>query len=188
MGIPRRGTVVAAMILSSVFFQVTTGANEAASRSRRAPGDARWLAAQENGRLRIPRWPCRLIVKPTLLGVVEGGWQRSETLRRQCETLAGAQAVVMLEWDRPASAWHARTRIGRQDGVVVAVVAIPPVDDAIRLVAHELQHVIEQIEGIDYEAEAKRPQSGVWSTLGGFETQAAIDAGGSVWKEVKERP
>jgi hypothetical protein len=164
---------IVAIVISSVLFPATAGAVR--------EGDA-----HELDRPRIPAWPCRLIVKPTLLGVIERGWQRSETLRRQCETLAAARAVVVLEWGRVTSDWHARTQIGHQGGVVVARMAIPPVDDAIRLVSHELQHVIEQVGGVDYNAEAQRPGSGVWQAVGGFETQGAIDAGARVWEEVRQ--
>jgi hypothetical protein len=142
-------------------------------------------AQDDDWRARMPRFPCRLVVKPPLLGVIEDGWERSPTLRRQCDDLAQARAVVSLEWDKPNSQWHARTRMGTHDGVVVAYVAVPPVDEAVGYVAHELQHVLERIRGLDFKAESMRPESGVWRAASGdFETQAAIDAGRQVWKEV----
>jgi hypothetical protein len=75
--------------------------------------------------------------------------------------------------------------MGRQDGVVVAYVAVPPVEEAVGYVAHELQHVLERIRGVDFAAESKRPGSGVWRAVGGYETQAAVDAGRQVWREVE---
>ena len=62
---------------------------------------------------------------------------------------------------------------------------IPPVRDAIELVGHELHHVVEHVRGIDLNAAADRPGSGVWRAFGGIETQAAIDAGRQVAKEVR---
>jgi hypothetical protein len=126
-------------------------------------------------------------VKPTLLGVVEDGWHRSPTFRRQCEDLAAARAVVVLEWGTTDSQSRAISRMEVHDGVVVANVTIPPVPEALELVAHELQHVLEKAGGMDHELEANRPGSGVWRAFGGYETQAAIDVGRQVWTEVRER-
>ena len=132
------------------------------------------------------RRPCRLVVKPTLEGVVDDGLERSPTFRRLCDDLAAARAVVALEWGRTDSQSRAISRIDVHDGVVVAVVSIPPVAEAIELVAHELQHVLERTRGLDFEAESKRPGSGVWRAFGGWETQTAIDVGRQVANEVRE--
>jgi len=57
--------------------------------------------------------------------------------------------VVTLEWGRMDSQSLALTQIRHEkDGVVVARVAIPPVRDAVELVAHELQHVLEVVRGL----------------------------------------
>jgi hypothetical protein len=128
------------------------------------------------------------VVKPTLLGAVEDGWMRSATLRRQCDELAAARAVVSLEWGATDSQSHAVTTMNVHDGVVVARARIPPVRDAVVLVAHELQHVLERIRGLDFEAEADRSGSGVWRAFGGYETQAAIDAGRQVARELRDTP
>lgn len=136
-------------------------------------------------RVRISRWPCRLVVKPTLLGVIEAGWARSPTLRAQCEALAAARAVVTLEWGPPPdSQARARAHLDRRDGVVVARIIVPPCPETLELVAHELQHVIELANGLDFEAESTRSGSGVWRAAWGFETQAAIEAGRRVGREL----
>jgi hypothetical protein len=144
------------------------------------------VSAQESEwRPRISRMPCRLVTTGTLLAAVERGWEVSPTFRAQCEDLAAARAVASLTWDQPNAQWHARTRMGTHEGVVVAYVAVPPVDEAVGYVAHELQHVLERIRGLDFDAESKRAGSGVWrGASGDFETQGAIDAGRQVWKEV----
>jgi hypothetical protein len=138
------------------------------------------------GQFRVRPWPCRLVVKPTLQDVVEDGWQRSPTFRRQCEDLAAFRAVVLLEWGSTDSQSRAISRMQLRDGVVVAKVTIPLVPEVMELVAHELQHVIEWTRKLDFEAESKRPGSGVWRAFGGWETQAAIDAGRQVAREVRE--
>ena len=132
-------------------------------------------------------WPCRLVVKPTLFGVVEDGWKRSATLRGQCRELADARAVVVLEWGPSDSYTRASTRLGKGTaGTVIAMVHIPPVSEAIELVAHELEHVLERTRGLDLATESRRPGSGVWKAFGGLESQRAIDAGRQVAKEVAD--
>ena len=135
---------------------------------------------------RVAPWPCRLVVKPTLLGVVEDGWHRSATLQRQCRDLAGWRAVVVLEWGSTDSQSHAVTRMRlTEEGVVVAHVTIPPVGEAVILVAHELEHVIERASGVDLRAESQRRGSGVWQASGGFETQRAIEVARQVADELR---
>lgn len=132
------------------------------------------------------RWPCRVIVHPPLSNTFERGWEQSETLRRQCEELAELRAVVNLRWGAKDSEAHARAQLAFRDGVVVATLAVPPDAQVIELIAHEFQHVIEMGRGLDFEAEAKRPGSGVYRAFWGFETEAAVDAGRQVAKELRD--
>jgi hypothetical protein len=144
-------------------------------------------SAEDAKPVRIPQWPCRLVVHPPLLGALEAAWQRSATLQRQCRDLADAGAVVILEWGKPDSQFRAVTRMGvGSGGVVVAYVSVPPVSEAVELVAHELEHVIEKAQGVNLQAESKRRGSGVWRAHGGFESQRAIDAGRQVAKEMSQ--
>jgi hypothetical protein len=72
----------------------------------------------------------------------------------------------------------------------VLVVAVPTGSETVELMAHELHHVIECIRGFDHKAEAARRGSGVWRSAGElevYETQAAIDAGRQVAKELAVR-
>ena len=130
-------------------------------------------------------WACRLIPVPSVRPLVEKGMERSETIRRQCEELAAAQAVVVLEWGAMDSHSRAKTVMEVRAGRVVASVKLPPLGDMIVLMAHELQHVIEQTRGLDFRAEAKRAGSGVWQSFGSFETQAAIDVSRQVAEELR---
>jgi hypothetical protein len=132
-------------------------------------------------------WPCRLVVQPPLLNVVQDAWQRSPTLQGQCRKLADARAVVQFEWGKAETYARAATRIGRDSkGVIVAMVSVPPVSGVIELVAHEIEHVLEWVEGRDLPGEARRGGSGVWEAFGGFETQRAIDIGRQAAREVEE--
>ena len=132
-----------------------------------------------------PPWTCRLVPISSVRSVVERGLERSETIRRQCQELAAARAVVLLEWGAFDSQSHARTVMEISDGVVVARVKLPPIGDNIVLMAHELQHVIEQTRGLDLRAEAKGVGSGVWESFGGYETQAAVDVSRRVADELR---
>ena len=136
---------------------------------------------------RVSPWPCRLIPVSSLRSVIEKGMERSETLRRQCDELAAARAVVALEWDTTRdSQSHASTGMAVHGGVLAATVKLPPAGDTIVLLAHELQHVIEQTRGLDLAAEAQRPGSGVWKAFGGYETQAAVDVSRHVTQELRD--
>ena len=133
-------------------------------------------------------WPCRLVVEETLLSAIQDAWRRSPTLQQQCRRLAEARAVIRLEWGKSDSYTEAASRIGRDaDGVIVAIVSVPPVANAIELVAHEMEHVIERVEGRDLPREARRRGSGVWESFRGrFESQRAIEIGRQVALEVEE--
>ena len=136
---------------------------------------------------RVSPWPCRLIPVAKLRSVIEMGMERSEPIRRQCDELAAARAVVDLDWDTATdSQSHARSKMGVHGGVVAATVKLPPLGDTIVLLAHELQHVIEQTRGVDLAAEAGRPGSGVWKASGGYETQAAVDVTRQVTRELRD--
>jgi hypothetical protein len=143
------------------------------------------VAGQASDESARPSWPCRLYGLP---GVVEDGWKRSAAFREKCEELAGKKAVVLLEWGSMDSQSRALTRMEVSETGVLARVTVPPVWNAVALVAHELQHVLEKSRGLDFKAEAKRSGSGVWRAFGGFETQAALDVEARVVKELRETP
>lgn len=140
-------------------------------------------AGQTSDEKSQPPWPCRLFGLPR---VVEDGWKRSATFREKCEELAAQKAVVLLQWGSMDSQSQALTRMEVSETGVLARVTVPPVANAIALIAHELQHVLEKSRGLDFRAEAKRSGSGVWRAFGGFETQAALDVGARVKKELVE--
>ena len=144
-------------------------------------------AQQPEKPVRLSPWRCRLIPVSTLRSVIDKAMDRSETLRRQCDELADAGAVVAIEWEtRTDSQSHARATMKWQGGVVAATVKLPPLGDTIVLLAHELQHVIEQTRRFDLAAEAERPGSGVWKAFGGYETQAAVDVSRQVTQELRD--
>ena len=56
----------------------------------------------------------------------------------------------------------------------------------VELVAHELEHVLERVRGLDLAAESRQRDSRVWKAFGGFESQRAIDISRQVAREVED--
>ena len=82
---------------------------------------------------------------------------------------------------------RARTQIRRVDGgQLIASVEINPYGDFTELLAHELEHVIEQLDGIDLAAKATVARSGVRNCADGtFETSRAVRVGTLVALEAR---
>ena len=71
-------------------------------------------------------------------------------------------------------------------GRLIATVEINPLGDFMELLAHEVEHIIEQLDGIDLAAKATVARSGVWSCADGtFETSRAVRVGTLVASEVR---
>ena len=114
----------------------------------------------------------------------------SPTFRRQCKRLGAAPSVrvqLRLEDPQRRPSFRARTVLERDRGVVVAAhIFLYPSSDAVELIAHEIEHVLEQLDGVDLEAQVGSGH--VWKREdGAFETRRAIEAGLRVPREVKER-
>jgi hypothetical protein len=117
---------------------------------------------------------------------------RSPTFRRQCLRLANdPRMTVHLHpggtfWTRGA---RAVSRIVRKpDGAMDADIYLSKLDDDVELIAHELEHVIEQLDHIDLESRASLPETGVHHTLSKgstFETARAAQVGLRVAREVR---
>lgn len=115
--------------------------------------------------------------------------EKSPTFRHQCVELARAprlRTVIRLEMMMPLSDKRGETRIVRYEtGALRATVGIGPTVDYAVVLAHELEHLLEQVEEADLASMADRPDSGVTRTgSGAFETARAIKAGRSVQREM----
>ena len=85
--------------------------------------------------------------------VVEAMWRASPTFRRQCERLAAKPTLtVKLVVDLSHTLdplVRASTEMYRKNGLLVfARVLIRSPDETVELIAHEMEHVIEQIDGV----------------------------------------
>lgn len=136
--------------------------------------------------------PPNLIVPAALRPVVESMLRGSPTFRRQCLRLANAtRMTVALDWFQPTATEHLRARtvfLAAPDGRRQARVGIRPLDDAVELIAHEIEHVIEQLDEVDLATLASVPASGVHACDcrdDSFETIRAIRAGLAARDEVR---
>ena len=115
--------------------------------------------------------------------------ERSPMFRRQCLRLAGApHLTVVVRMLHPLTGGsRARTQITLAEGNrLVAIVEINPLGDFMELLAHELEHIIEQLDGVDLAARSTVARSGVWSCMDGtFETSRAVRVGTLVANEVR---
>jgi hypothetical protein len=135
--------------------------------------------------------PANLSFPPMLRELIESMLQRSPTFRRQCRRLAHAIGVrVQLRTTFPAihSSARARTDIIRSGhGGLLATVLIQRLEALTELIAHELEHVIEQIDGVDLLAQSNLPGTGVRTCVDGtFETIRAERIGTLVALEMRD--
>jgi hypothetical protein len=142
-----------------------------------------------------PAQPGNLVVPPEYRQVVASMLLKSPTFRRQCQRVANtARLVVSMTFDtrRRHLETVALTRMLRSDaGFLRAMVEINDPVRQIELIAHELEHVIEHLDGIDLASKSEVPSSGVHRTvLDGrrpiFETSRAIEVGQKVAREVRD--
>jgi len=135
--------------------------------------------------------PSPVYVVPRLQRLVDGLLVRSPTFRSQWERLAREPRLyVRIRFDSSIddNLYRARSVIRHTDDSIVAFVDIHPFGDPTEMLAHELEHVIEQLEGLNL-ARLAAARRGAWSTGHGvFETERAIRAGRRVLDEARARP
>ena len=136
--------------------------------------------------------PPNIIISSDLEDLVARMLTQSATFRRQCRLIAGQQRVrvrIMLE-DDPSQRQDRRSRAEcelahYEFGGITAVVRLWSREDGIELIAHELEHVLEAAEGMNYRALALVWPSHVWPVDGSsFETSRAIQAGLKVKRDL----
>ncbi len=115
--------------------------------------------------------PRQLAIPPNLLvpamyrPVVESMLRDSATFRRQCVRIAGEPLLTVhlaVNSANTASGTRATTRMTRHaNGRVSALIDLGSFHDLEELIAHEVEHVIEQLDGVDLAARAALPHTGV---------------------------
>ena len=131
--------------------------------------------------------PANLIVPDLLRPLVTTMWRNSATFRRQCARLGDNPAVV-VHIELVARIRHARalSRVARRDGGVHASVQIElrPPQLYVEHIAHELEHVLEYMDGTDHSRLARQGLDGVMIIAGQYETARARSVGRTVASEV----
>ncbi len=115
----------------------------------------------------------------------------SATFRAQCRRIAEAPSLRVVIRIDPAlveRSYRARTLIARTpSGEIFARVDVSLRLNPVEWIAHEFEHLIEQLDGLGLPALAAG-HKGVWlSTDKMFETMRAIDAGRAVVAEMHAR-
>lgn len=132
--------------------------------------------------------PTGLHVADALRPVLHHMWQTSPAFRRQCARLAEASVELTVHIGLPDGAIgvQAMTRIKLQDGVVrhVTVYLGRTLDRAYELLPHEIEHVLEQIDGVNLRILAFAGVLGVQAYRDTYETSRAVAIGRLVEREV----
>jgi hypothetical protein len=118
--------------------------------------------------------------------VVDRMWRTSPTFRRQCHRLAAEpNLTITLRAETPQAGSRVRafTTIAHTQRGVVAEVVIHSLVDAVELIGHELEHVVERLDGADPLVDTceGRARSGGGDS---YETCRAVQAGRQVAREM----
>jgi hypothetical protein len=135
---------------------------------------------------------CRLLAAidapPDLVHHMNVMLQRSQTFRQQCRRLeaAGVHLSIRMDPHLIDRMYRAQTVIARlSTGEVTAKIAITPFGNPTEWVAHEFEHVLEQIDRVDVRRLAVLGQK-AWGVGDAYETARAIHAGQIVKAEVRD--
>jgi hypothetical protein len=120
---------------------------------------------------------------------VETMLRKSPAFRSQCRQIARVPqlyARVRIDGRLAGKPYRARTTVYRlPSGAIVADIDISPAGDPTEWVAHELEHLIEQADGLELRDLARRRQ-GAWHSVDEmFETDRAIQMGRTVLDQVR---
>ncbi len=130
--------------------------------------------------------PNNVVVPEIMRAQVRAMWVRSATFRRQCARIARALdgRVKITVSGQPLANMRAVSQIRRTpDGMWQAMVRVFFSDELVELIAHEFEHILEYIEGIDLPELQHQGLDGVMTEHGHFETARAVAAGKRVAAE-----
>lgn len=134
--------------------------------------------------------PENIFVGPKYRSFLETMLARSASFRRQCSRIANEDSLtihVRMVTVPLAGGVRGITSISRSSaGRIVAHVTVPHGD--VEMIAHEFEHIIEQLDEVDLAQKARRSRSGVRATDGGrsvFETTRALHVGLRVVREAR---
>ena len=133
--------------------------------------------------------PRNLSFHRLMRSTLESMIRKSATFRRQCQRLANTVNLRVRVQIETVNGARARTVMGTTaDGLIVATANIKLLEDVAELIAHEIEHVIEYLDGVDLAARASLAGTGVRRDVNGaFETARAVHVGRAVAREVRGR-
>lgn len=136
--------------------------------------------------------PDNLVVPETHRGLIAEMWERSPTFRRQANRIRANPSLVVRLY-MSSSLTHSRgraaTEFQRRDGGIIEadvyLAARPSMLELAELIGHELEHILEQLDGVDLPQLSRLVPKQVWASVhGDFETARAIRTGRTVAAEV----
>jgi hypothetical protein len=136
--------------------------------------------------LREGRLPPNLVAPEALRPLLTRMWRSSATFRRQCAQVADhPEVTIRVARDPRTPHRRALSRVDRHEAGLTASVQIEMRDPAryVEYLAHELEHVLEQIEGIDLVRLKHQRVDGVERVGHGYETARARWVGRAVARE-----
>jgi hypothetical protein len=136
--------------------------------------------------------PANVTISPMYRPLLENMLRQSTTFRRQCVRIA-EEPRMTVELKIATVPWRsdvrAKTEISRKpSGYLHATIEIYPLHDNVELIAHEIEHVIEQLDEVDLASQARLPDTGVHTLAVGshvYETARALRVGLKVREEVR---
>lgn len=182
-----RGVVAICCVLCPL---VTAGARAEERPSRVRSADAPTTSSAAVCSTSAPSLPHNVRIDRHILPRVKKMLQRSATFRDQCRRLAAAPWVhVGIKLDPrlfDARSYRAVSVMQRpQPNLLIAMITLQALTDPAIWLAHEFEHVLEQVDNLDLEALADR-KHGAWRVGPHmFETKRAITAGEAVAAEVR---
>lgn len=139
----------------------------------------------------VPASAPSIQLAPELRSEVEDLLHRSATFRAQYQRIAEARSLVIgvtVDVSLCATSYRARTTFRRyQSGLIVAHVAVGPGSHRGEWIAHEFEHILEQLDGRNLPQLANTHANDVWySGRDVIETDRAIRAGRAVRDEMRQ--
>jgi hypothetical protein len=136
-------------------------------------------------------FPDNIVVQPQLRAAVAQLWEGSPTFRAQCRKIGEQRRYRVAMVLQPSLTLNRSIRAqcvlkAYSSGFVVARVMLPNGHRGVsELIPHELEHVIEHIDGIDVRVEARRSGTGIYDAGGGrIETLRALRVGRQAKQEL----
>jgi hypothetical protein len=135
--------------------------------------------------------PVGLDVPDVLHPRLQEMWRTSPTFRRQCARLAEASVALTVRIGLPGGTTNvqALSRIELRGGVAQRAMVFlePKLLNVHQLLAHEIEHVVEQIDGVNLKHLAINGVRGVNEHGGVYETSRAVAIGRLVAREVSRQ-